>query len=240
MQLPNLKNILPRFVDQDEEVRKLQLYVDQLPAKTVQDAHATINTINSIDVPTGIEDITMIPRIFPKSETVMEGRDLGRVKGACEEYLKRSTYYSDKYPGMIFLVKRDVQDICKKYNLVFGPAKHYIDKVPPNNQKAIIDFERSRDKDDIRTHGAGSLADDYWLIAPRKEFDKWLDEDKETGELKAPPVALDPIVCAGVPGGFLVVTKWGPEADIPEVNLHPVTAKQKKSLLERFGIKIVD
>ena len=201
----------------------MQNYVEELPVKTKKDVEATLASIANYDIDAVETGSQLISDIFPNSSTVQEGKQMEEVQIACEQYLKYSQLYIDKYPDNLFLVERDVKHICEKYNLVMGEAKHYIEQIPPTNQKEIIAFTKLiKEEDRVR-----SDRDRYEVLAPRKEFNSRLISDKDKKWKLSLPITPDPIVLCAVNGGYLVVSKWGKEADIPEVNVKEDKPKKK-------------
>ena len=124
-----------------------------------------------------------------------------------DEVAEKVAYYFGHYPFNKFITKAQVQDICKKYGLVFGKTEWYVGDIPEKNQLEIADFQvRDQDKTGNR---------DIMIVATKDEFDTKGLNLSDGWELKELP--KDPIVLYPVFGGYLIVSKWGVEADIDEV-----------------------
>jgi len=111
--------------------------------------------------------------------------------------------YRDKYPHNKFVTVKGVEYICKKYALVYGPAHRFVSEIPDKNKQEIADFKvDGNDREDVVMQ----------VIGKPEDFD--LSGDWEVRGYKV--VDADPIVLQPVRGGFLIVSKWGEEADIKE------------------------
>ena len=153
---------------------------------------------------------------------------------------RRLRKYLELYPGRMFLTSRQIRDMCKKYGLEWGPAELYKGRIPHRNMMEIDSFEiRAQDEGGKyyclhtrawdRTYAA---FDSTRESATRKHrtLIRWsvvcgpseLKESKYrlypfySKESKLAP--LDPIVFRHVKGGHLLISMWGPEAELEEVN----------------------
>ncbi|MDR1339212.1 MAG: hypothetical protein LBK58_04065 [Prevotellaceae bacterium] len=192
--------------------------------------------------------------------------------------------YRAKYPGLKFIVKKQLDEICLKYSLVAKPVSEYVGGVPEQKLFEIeywldeiedvdmpddtlvyelrvrdkntgIEIERIREwaERSGRTHGIGALVADYHLKpflhkhegkTPPSELELMvffeakgvpqrdilmsnikMHQVSNSGLMIAAPESmfrkiqknLDPIVLQPVNGGYLVVAKWGDEANDPEL-----------------------
>ncbi|MFC1535788.1 hypothetical protein ACFL4H_00310 [Candidatus Neomarinimicrobiota bacterium] len=216
LHMPLFKHIIPHI-----PASAVKKYVEHLPLKTKKDIDATMRSIERHGVKEeGAKTIEtqVISSLFPHSSTVTEGKQMEEVYVACQEYLKYSQLYADKYPGYLFLIERDVNEILEKYDLYEAKSDNYIGQIPPENQQEIIAFTKLVDENDFVKRSYGSEDANYTIIAPQKDFSSILKRDGKSRKLIKLPV-VDPIVLANLHGGHLVVSKWGDEADIPEVNV---------------------
>jgi hypothetical protein len=131
-------------------------------------------------------------------------------------YEVHSQIYLEKY-GKKFITQNGVEKLIKKYGLILGEANQFIGFIPDS---AIAEIEAFKlDESDIQVRnrhfiGGPQEYKDTTLrvVAPLKDFN--------TGGQKIVNnqlVPLDPIVLAPVVDGYLIVSKWGPEAELPEV-----------------------
>ena len=70
-------------------------------------------------------------------------------------------HYAQHYPGQNFVSERQVEEICKKYGLVTGPAMLFTADIPQRNREEIARF-RLRDQD-------------VWYKDP-KTFQRWMND----------------------------------------------------------------
>jgi len=144
---------------------------------------------------------------FKRAAPVVENEEAERAKLLAKEVAEKVSYYFEHYPFNKFITKEQVRDICKKYGLVFGKTEWYIGEIPEKNQMEIASFE-VREEDKVAHR-------DIMIVATKDEFDmqgRTLENDWEIKELPKDPIVLYP-----VNGGYLIVSKWGPEAEIDEV-----------------------
>lgn len=57
-----------------------------------------------------------------------------------KEFLSNLSDYQVRYPGYKFITDSEVERLCKKYGLVFGPANKYIGDIPEKNIREIESF----------------------------------------------------------------------------------------------------
>lgn len=148
--------------------------------------------------------------------------------------------YKKLYPYNNFITLGQVNEICRKYNLVCGTIDRYRGSIPKKNIDEMVAFKaRPEDTYNIRfwRQTARAYTDDvfsnadthpitetfgleyhltrvkWYICAPEADMNINWNEVVDKGIIKqvAPP---DPIVLHYVKDGFLIVTKWGPEANI--------------------------
>lgn len=90
------------------------------------------------------------------------------------QFLKIADHYRQYYPQNNFVTERQVEQICKKYNLVMGPTMLFTGDVPLRNRQEIARF-RLRDADRIH-------ADDNTLRQFLFEKLRGADRQVYTGE----------------------------------------------------------
>jgi len=145
---------------------------------------------------------------FTNSHTVQEIKKEGEARKSAKKVAGKVNYYFKHYPFNKFITKTQVKDICKKYGLVFGEIGWFTGVIPEKNMLEIADFEvKEKDKD-------GGMM----IVGDESQFDLknnrlQLDDEWELKRLPDP----DPIVLQKVRGGFLIISKWGKEAEIEEV-----------------------
>lgn len=143
---------------------------------------------------------------FKRSQAVVEHESMAKAQKMAQQVAEKVTYYLAKYPDNKFITREQVKDICKKYGLAFGKTEWFTGDIPDKNKLDIARFKL----DEKDANGK-----DYMIVATKDEFDTQGRTLKNGWELKELP--KDPIVLAPVHGGYLIVTVWGPEADIDEV-----------------------
>ena len=144
---------------------------------------------------------------FKRAKDVVEIEEAAKAKAVAKDVAKKVSHYFEHYPFNKFITRERVRDICKKYGLVFGKTEWYIGDIPEKNQLEIAGF-KARDEDKVENQ-------DIMIVATKEEFDTKGLQLSNGWELKELP--KDPIVLYPVSGGYLIVSKWGAEADIDEV-----------------------
>ena len=144
---------------------------------------------------------------FKRAQDVVEIKEAAKAKAVAKDVAEKVSYFFEHYPFNKFITREQVKDICKKYGLVFGKTEWYIGNIPEKNQMEIAGF-KVRDEDKIESR-------DIMIVATKDEFDQKGLQMSNGWELKELP--KDPIVLYPVSGGFLIVSKWGLEADLDEV-----------------------
>jgi hypothetical protein len=157
------------------------------------------------------------------------------------KYIKgKIIYYQQHYPSNKFITDDEIRRICQKYGLVFGDSHDYIGKIPERNAREIIAFVL-RQEDHIKyeckeyknQHWSGYGCDVYsraighhyfkevprdqqfyynrpslMICAPKTDF-----RDKGMKVIDGYKIVQeDPVVLQPVSGGYLIISKWGPEA----------------------------
>lgn len=116
-------------------------------------------------------------------------------------------YYKHRYPYK-FITHKGIMAVCEKYGLVYSGPEHFIGDIPAENQRDLENFHVSpRDKSSDGNEG-------IIIVGTRDQF-------KSTGftvvnNKVVPDLKGDPAVFYPVKGGYLLMTAWGPEAELPE------------------------
>lgn len=155
------------------------------------------------------------------------------------------SFYSEIYPFHKFIYYSQLIPICEKYNLVLGSVEFYKGEIPNKNSEEIISFDYKKcnkriiiknNKPIFSQSNNGYLYDNnnnLYICAPKTDFIKGLTQvgiDVFKGDftkisLKSylTPIPKDPIVLLPVftklhkQFGFIVISKWGLEADDVEL-----------------------
>lgn len=144
-------------------------------------------------------------------------------------------YYRENYPFQKFITESAVEAICKKYGLVCGYVTYYKGDVPEKNIREISAFSLKeaewfksepygwRIECDVIISNEKNMLSKYKTIykekmkicATIKDFDTTLLKIKDGYKLGA---IKDPVVLQPVRGGYLIVSKWGIEAEDKLIN----------------------
>lgn len=117
--------------------------------------------------------------------------------------MRRLRELKQSYPLTRFIADSDVKMLCRKYNLVFGPATSYTGTIPEAN---LIEIEKA-----LPLKPEDVPSNRLCIVAPQAD----MNTPHSFKELL--PI-LDPIVLQPVKGGFYrILTAWGPEAKDPAV-----------------------
>lgn len=145
--------------------------------------------------------------------------------------------YQQKYSRYKYILEHQVDEICKKYNLIMGGVDRYKGEVPKKNveeiakfnenkiaiedmrytksynwrEEEIISYEeylRNRESSSRSIYNYRSV-DGYMICAPLK------DMEMDKAELKGHRIVEipDPVVLYPVQFGYLIISKWGIEAN---------------------------
>ncbi|MCK9416616.1 hypothetical protein M0Q97_08175 [Candidatus Dojkabacteria bacterium] len=150
------------------------------------------------------------------------------------------SYYSKIYPFHKFIYYSQLIPICEKYGLVLGSVEFYNADIPKKNSEEIINFEYDKCNKKLSLNNIAPLfnqsnnyADDrikkLYICAPKQDFVKDLTQigievykgsyTKISLKSYLEPKPKDPIVLLPVKSslvnqiGFIVISKWGLEAD---------------------------
>jgi hypothetical protein len=174
---------------------------------------------------------------FVNAEKVKEISEREEELAKSKKLTELVLYYKRTYPLLKFVTVRQLEDICEKYNLIYAPVENYKGSVPEKNLREIMNAQVLKDDDKphnqvVRSRGRGrvrtetTVKEGLFIAAPESEFDlSNLTKDK-TG-LKGYFKQIieekpdDPIVFRYVFGGIQVLSKWGPEAEDPEL-INPI------------------
>lgn len=136
--------------------------------------------------------------------------------------------YAQKYPFNKFITKKQIDQICKKHKLLFGPVSIYKGSIPPKSVNDILNFKV--DDSDLETSQLSGFIFDWGILTgiTKRENTKLADDKIRSFSICAPKTMMnldgqkiigneivpkDPIVLHPVKGGFLIVAAWGgPEA----------------------------
>jgi len=126
-----------------------------------------------------------------------------------EKTAKCVEHYSTFYPNNKFISINVIENICKKYNLIFGEVSLFKGYIPEKNRKEIIKFK-------VKKKDLVSQPPQYSIAAPEKDMEISSLYEKKGWRIfkKTPP---DPVVFCKVRGGYLIITAWGDEASDEEV-----------------------
>jgi len=139
--------------------------------------------------------------------------------------------YKEKYPFLKFLTVEKLNEICEKYNLVHAPVENYIEDVPEKN---LIEIANAQEldvgdalHDDVknvrengRTTTTRTVKAGLFIAAPENQFNlDGLTKKGVRGFFKEVVTSKvdDPIVFRYVKGGIQVLSKWGLEANDPDL-----------------------
>jgi hypothetical protein len=233
----NLKRKVKQIVQSFEPVKDPQVVIaeihnsfDTASEKLLNDAKVIL--AGSYDIEKG-ERLKKIG--FVSAKKAVEASTIISEKQKNEELAKLIEYYQMNYPNNKFITEEKTKEICQKYGLLCAETKYYISDVPEKNLSEIENFklketemekieygwmkwERtahggylmpSSKKDEAETHHFEKP--DLKICASVKDFytKNMRIEDGYKLELNLP----DPIVLQPVKGGYLVVSKWGLEAE---------------------------
>lgn len=170
---------------------------------------------------------------------VKEHDQAHKEKAEREKLLHLINDYKVKYPLCQFIDSSSLEELCKKYGLVYAPAEYFNQEIPEENLKEIEAFKLKKEDhvkqywtfrtvNELRTVYTEKETDGMWgvirhqnsagfnVVATKDMFDVPQGFKFSGSTLRAQ--VKDPIVLMLVPKGFLIVTAWGPEAELPELN----------------------
>lgn len=203
----NVKNLLPKKQRGLDVIEKIHEDFDNAGQELLDFAN---DILEEHDEDTQDEVYTSLKNMgFTSVESVKEYEERKKARAYAKDVAEKVEYFRKHYPQYKFITREQVRDICKKYGLVFGPTECFIGEIPDKNKLEIAKFK-------LREADKGWDEGNYKIVATEKEFDMKDSYRLENGwELK--PLPKDPIVLAPVSGGYLVVSKWGKEENLPEL-----------------------
>lgn len=157
-----------------------------------------------------------------------EAEALMKIRQEEEKKAKIVQYYKKHYPKYKFITEDCIDDICKKYSLVWGDIRYFEGFIPYKNAQEVKRFFATIRKEDtcitglkdfgwfkIKKHK--NISESMFIVAPQKDFNTNLSELSGNKMVKKTPP--DPVVLFEVNNGYLVVTAWGNEASDPMISL---------------------
>ena len=150
---------------------------------------------------------------FRNSKPAIDADTVNFWRNEAIEAKKWIDYYGQHYPFNKFITVFLVGQICEKYRLVCGDADIYRGDVPAKNVLEIEAFKlRAQDTHKYLIENMTRVRETNFMIcAPEKDFD--MTNHIRKGNRIVVKEIPDPIVLQPVDGGFLVVSKWGLEAE---------------------------
>lgn len=205
-----------------------EVVLDELKATIKTNKLPSINRLGRAD--------KLRERGFYNIEEVQETGIMKNKIQAAQKEIDIVMHYINQYPKHKFILNTELARICKKYELLLGDSEQFIANIPEKNIDDIVNFEV--DEDDLRlfkvnTNVLTFFSDDspqqpeeksspaklktFKVVAPKNNFniDFSTHQIQNGYELKKLP--QDPIVLCPVNNGYLIVTMWGEEAEIGEV-----------------------
>ncbi len=188
------------------------------------------------------EEIKELEKLgFTNLDSVILYNKINKEKQEAEESLKIVNNYKEKYPDNKFINKIEIQRICKKYGLIFGKSSNYIGDIPIKNRKEIVSF-KLKEEDFVyyilgdfgsvysesyekykKQEDKSSLTYAYNVVHKNQEMvivatpDLFNLKNKEIENFEIKIIEKDPIVLHPVNGGYLIISKWGSEENIDEL-----------------------
>ena len=208
-----IKNVFKPQLNVNEVIAEIHESFDTATERLLKEA-------NDIVSKTGQYSIDKSERLkglgFISSKPVIDTLKAVEAKQKMEEISKNVIYFKVRYPNNKFITEEMVNTICKRYNLVFGDVSYYEGDIPERN---ILEMENFKlNNEDFTTESDFvhyqkvyvSYKPIFKICAPESEFDMtYLERIGNKLELHIP----DPIVLQPVNGGYLIISKWGLEAD---------------------------
>ena len=191
------------------------------------------------------EEVSALKNLgFNSLPQVSEYSKIQNEKTAAKQLADVVEYYKKTHPNLTFVPENELTRISQKYGLLIGRPQDYTGTIPAENRREIINFKfddkehmrytltywggmgRSseaytsykRYNEELKSPSAGvsvSITNELKIVATSQYFNltsKIVENNRIRDEIK------DPIVLFPVMGGYIVVSKWGAEADIEEFN----------------------
>lgn len=100
------------------------------------------------DVAKMIEKAKLLKEIgFTGNPAVEKASVLIKKEAVMKQAADMITYYKQEYPFQKFLSTEQLDNICKKYNLIYAPIKHYTEDVPKKNLLEIKNAKQLKRED---------------------------------------------------------------------------------------------
>jgi len=132
--------------------------------------------------------------------------DIGAYEGSCD-LSDLIIHCKQWYPQNNCLTGEQIEEVCKKYKLLFGDVRDYIGNIPYKNLKDIDNFELRQDDKNGRL--------EFTIVAPHKLMDTRGRVIRDGYRLEK-----DPVVFVKVSKNWAIVwlqvTAWDKEAFLPE------------------------
>jgi len=144
----------------------------------------------------------------------------GAIQNLAKQEINEAEYFKRHYPLNKYLTNTQIQNLCKKYNLVFGHCAQFKGEIPDKNLKEIENFKvREEDFDikmvDRQTRFIKKFGNvEFYICAPLKDMillpNQYVDD-------RGFIIQDDPIVIKPTQYGGIIITMWGDEASDPSV-----------------------
>lgn len=154
---------------------------------------------------------------FVKAAEVTQLEEAIRKKEAALATQSRLKVLQWRYTLSRFISRADLDQLCEKYKLVFGPITAYKGSIPEANLIEIENAQRVQEQDFEPNEWQSMISilgeqPNLCIVAPSKDMDMPSMRNRTANFLE------DPIVLEPVKGGFYrIITAWGPEALDPSV-----------------------
>jgi len=241
--LKKTKAQIANIVNQEALVEAVHEEFDGAADRMLEEAKILIKKADGIS--NRAEDLRSIG--FTSQPEVVNAVKMRKDKENSEFMLKLVLEYIEKFPDHKFISRNEINNICKKYGLVFGDVDRFIGDIPTKNLQEIKNFidnvkiPESHKKyiELFSPFKSNEIFDEYMRSEEYRESIKrfvftGIFEDK-TLKIAAPKdqmkvnfgeridengmivrIKTDPVVFYPVKGGYLIISKWGKEADYEE------------------------
>lgn len=134
-----------------EAIEKVHDEFNTAGEKLYQEA---LRIINSTKILNEEKTKRLIALGFKATKEVTEAEAVLKQKKLNEEMVETINYYRTKYPLNKFITKEQVEQICKKYGLIYSEVSNYTGFVPEKNLKRIEGFKvNDEDRPMTRIYG---------------------------------------------------------------------------------------